>query len=83
MFHLRRERGRREVDPIVEYGAGRILAIEINATSAPTRDDARHLNWLRHQLADRFLGGVILHTGPRTFQLDDSIVAAPIRALWA
>lgn len=82
LFHLRQEQGRREVDVVVEYGAGRLLAMEIKATSAPTRDDARHLTWLRHQLDDRFIGGVVLHTGPRTFRLGDQIVAAPISSLW-
>lgn len=70
LFHLRQEQGRREVDVVVESGAGRLLAIEIKAASAPTRDDARHLTWLRHQLDDRFIGGVVLHTGPRTFRLE-------------
>ena len=83
LFHLRQEQGRREIDVMVEYGAGRILGIEIKATSAPTRDDARHLAWLRQQLDDRFIGGILFHTGPRTFQLEDRITAAPVRAVWA
>lgn len=82
LFHLRQEQGRHEVDIIVEYGGGRIVGLEIKATSAPQRDDARHLAWLRDQLGDRFLGGVVLHTGPRGFGLEDRIVAAPISALW-
>jgi hypothetical protein len=83
LFHLRQEQGRREIDLMVEYGAGRILAMEIKATSAPTRDDARHLAWLHQQLDDRFVGGVVFHTGPRSFKLEDRIIAAPIRVLWA
>jgi hypothetical protein len=83
LFHLRQEQGRREIDVMVEYAAGRILAMEIKATSAPSRNDARHLAWLHQQLGDRFVGGIVLHTGPRTFKLEDRIVAAPIRALWA
>lgn len=83
LFHLRQQQGRREVDVVVEYGAGRIVAIEIKATNAPSSDDARHLAWLREQLGDRFLGGAVLHTGPRTFTLGDRIVAAPICTLWA
>ncbi len=39
--------------------------------------------WLRDELADRFVAGVVLHTGPRLFHLDDRIVAAPICTLWA
>lgn len=43
----------------------------------------RHLVWLRDQLGDRFLGGVVLHIGPATFSLGDRITAAPISTLWA
>jgi len=72
-----------EADILVEYGAGRVFALEVEATSAPKRDGARHLMWLRDELGNRFLGGALLHTGPRAFELDTKIVAAPIAALWA
>lgn len=83
LLHLRQDAGRREIDVIVEYGGGRVLAIEITATSAPTRDDARHLAWFREQLGDRFIAGLVLHTGPWAFDLGERIVAAPVSALWA
>lgn len=83
LYHLRQEKGQHEIDVIVEYGGGRVFAIEIKAGSAPTRDDARHLAWLRTELGDRFIGGAVLHTGPRAFRLGDDIVAAPIAALWS
>lgn len=83
IFHLRQEQGRHEVDLIIEYGGGRILAVEVKATSAPSRDDARHLAWLRDELGERFITGVVLHTGPRSFELGDRIIAAPIDALWS
>jgi predicted AAA+ superfamily ATPase len=82
LFHLRQERGRHEVDIIVEYGGGRVFAIEVKATSAPKRDDARHLAWLREELGERFVGGAVLHTGQRAFILDERIIAAPIATLW-
>ena len=82
LFHLRSEQRRHEADIIVEYGGGRVIALEIKATSAPSREDARHLAWLREKLGNRFLGGAVLHTGPRTFELEERIVAAPIAAVW-
>lgn len=39
--------------------------------------------WLREQLGSRFLQGVVLHTGPRVFEIDKAVVAAPIATLWA
>jgi len=83
LYHLRTREGRQEVDLLVELAGQRVVGIEIKATAAPSRADARHLAWLRDELGDRFAAGVVLHTGPRTFVLDQGIVAAPIAALWA
>jgi hypothetical protein len=82
LFHLRQEGGRHEVDILVEYGGRRVFAFEVKATNAPERAHARHLSWLRDGLGDRFLGGAVLHTGQRTFHLDDRIVAAPVASLF-
>ncbi|HWE89636.1 MAG TPA: DUF4143 domain-containing protein [Pseudonocardiaceae bacterium] len=82
LYHLRQEKGQHEIDIIIEYGGGRVFAIEIKASNAPNRGDARHLAWLRTELGDRFVGGAVLHTGPRAFRLGDDIAAVPIAALW-
>ncbi len=83
LFHLRDHGGRHEVDVIVELGRSALLGIEVKATAAPDRRDARHLEWLRDHLPDRFAGGLVLHTGPATFSLAEDVVAAPIAALWS
>ena len=82
LFHLRQQDGRREVDLIVELGGGCVIALEIKATSAPTAHDARHLRWLRDELGDRFVAGIVLHTGPRPIKFEDRITALPICSLW-
>ncbi|QSB12975.1 hypothetical protein JQS43_15050 [Natronosporangium hydrolyticum] len=53
------------------------------ATAAPKSADGRHLSWLRDELGDRFVGGIVLHTGTRLLPLGDRIVAAPISSLWS
>jgi uncharacterized protein len=83
LHHLRLESGERECDLIAEAPDGRVLAIEIKATAAPHRDDARHLIWLRDQLGDQCVGGVLFHTGPRPFVLSEGVVALPIASLWS
>ena len=83
LHHLRKEQGRREVDILAELAPGRVIGLEVKATSAPRRRDARHLVWLRDELGDRFVAGVVLHTGPHNYELGDRIVAAPICTLWA
>jgi len=83
LFHLRTEQGRHEVDLLAELGGGRVIAIEIKAKAAPdARDDAKHIVWLRDELGDRFLVGIVFHTGPRIYELSDKTIAAPISTLW-
>ena len=82
MHHLRRTDGRHEVDLILEGPAGHIVAIEIKASSTVDLSAARHLIWLREQLGDQFATGVVYHTGPFAYRLDDRIWALPISSLW-
>ncbi|MHB1433237.1 MAG: ATP-binding protein [Streptosporangiaceae bacterium] len=83
LYHLRDAAGRHEVDIVAELGAGRIVAFEVKAGATVRQADARHLMWLRDELKEQFVGGVVLHTGPRAFTLADRIAAAPISTLWA
>jgi predicted AAA+ superfamily ATPase len=83
MFHLREQAGRREVDIILEYPMGKVVAIEVKTAGIVGPSDARHLAWLRDQWRDDFLCGVVLHTGPGTTTISDRIFAAPISTLWA
>jgi uncharacterized protein len=81
--HLRLDDGRREIDLLLESGDGSVVAIEVKATASPDLGDARHLVWLREQLGDGFICGVLFHTGPRSFRLAERIVALPISAIWS
>lgn len=83
LFHLRTHQGRHEIDLVAELAGGGIVGIEVKASAAPKRDAGRHLAWLSQELGDRFVGGVVLHTGPRVYPLGEKIVAAPICTLWA
>jgi predicted AAA+ superfamily ATPase len=83
LYHLRTEQGRQEVDIVVEYADGRVLGFEVKAGGGPNRSDAKHLEWLRDELGDRFIGGAVLHSGPRLYPLSERIVAVPICSLWA
>lgn len=83
LYHLRTEQGRHEIDLIAELAGGSVVGVEVKANAAPNaREDAKHLRWLREELGDRFLAGVVLHTGPRVYELDKKIIAAPIAVLW-
>ncbi|WP_308209120.1 DUF4143 domain-containing protein [Actinoallomurus purpureus] len=83
MHHLRQEGGRREIDILIELAGHRIIGIEVKASTGPNRDSGRHLAWLRDELGDRFVRGLVLHTGRHVYELGDRITAAPICTLWA
>jgi uncharacterized protein len=83
LYHLRSEQGRHEVDIVAEYPNGGMFGFEIKAGGGPSLNDAKHLQWLRDELGDRFIGGAVLHSGPRLYPLTERIVAAPICSLWA
>jgi predicted AAA+ superfamily ATPase len=82
LYHLREQQGRREVDLLSEIRGGRIVACEIKGSASPGASDARHLTWLRDQLGDRFVAGIVFHTGPATYALGERITALPICTLW-
>jgi predicted AAA+ superfamily ATPase len=83
LHHLRTAQGRHEIDLVAELGGGALIGIEVKAGGVVGEHDARHLAWLRDELGDRFLAGVVFHTGPRPYPMGERIVAAPIASLWA
>jgi len=82
LHHLRNEAGRREVDLVLDLGAGRVVAVEFKAGAAPDAHDARHLFWLRDQLGADLIAGAVLHAGPSLYELGDRIHAIPLCAMW-
>jgi uncharacterized protein len=83
LYHLRDSEGRHEADIVAELGGERVLAFEVKASGSVSPNDARHLAWLRGELGDRFILGVVFHTGPHAFPLGDRIRALPISSIWA
>lgn len=82
VHHLRDKNGRHEIDIVLDLGRGRVMGLEVKAAATPTLKDARHLRWMRDELGDAFVRGVVLHTGPLPFELDDRIWALPIACFW-
>lgn len=83
LHHLRDQGGVHEVDIVAELGGERVIGFEVKAGATVDARDARHLAWLRNELGDRFLAGVVFHTGPHAFSLGERITALPISAIWA
>jgi hypothetical protein len=82
VYHLRDREGR-EIDILLDYGIEGVVAIEVKAGSAPRPQDAAHLTWLRESLGDRFVAGLVVHTGSRVHRFAPDIAAVPIASLWS
>ena len=81
MYHYR-DRNGPSVDLVLETPDGRVAAIQVRAGSTVTSTDTRWLSVLREELGDRFVAGVVLHTGQMAVSVSDRVWAAPIEILW-
>ena len=81
MFHYR-DRNGPCVDIVLETPDGRVAGIQVKASSTVTSTDTRWLTMLREELGDRFVAGVVLHTGQTAVSVSDRVWAAPIEIIW-
>ncbi|MFE5308649.1 ATP-binding protein [Isoptericola sp. NPDC056605] len=77
-----RDRDGDEVDLILEADDGRVAAVEVKAASSVGLRDAKWLLKLRDRLGDRFVAGVVLHTGGTSGPFGDRVSAVPMDVLW-
>lgn len=82
-LHHYRDKAQREVDLVLDSRDGRVSAIEIKAARDVDETDFRHLRWLRDELEERFVNGIVLHLGERTLPAGDRLTSMPISALWS
>ncbi|NCD21111.1 MAG: DUF4143 domain-containing protein, partial [Actinobacteria bacterium] len=71
-----------EVDLVIEYDDGTVIAFEVKANERATAPDFRGLTQLRAALGERFAAGIILTTGTRSFTYADRLHVMPIDRLW-
>lgn len=79
--HLRTKNTDREIDLIVENRDRSVVAIEVKLNGSIDDRDVRHLTWLRDQLGERFVEGVIVNTGPFAYRRRDGIAVVPLALL--
>jgi predicted AAA+ superfamily ATPase len=65
-----------EVDFVLEAG-GKLLAVEVKATSRPSPRDIRSLIAFRQEYPRQFHGALLLHTGEETQWLADGVLGVP------
>lgn len=71
-----------EVDYVIEFNDGQVLAFEVKANERVSGADLKGLRTLRDALGDRFIAGVALSTGLRSFTYEDRIHIMPVDRLW-
>jgi hypothetical protein len=65
-----------EVDFVIEW-KGRVLPIEVKATSQPRLADARSLLAFRAEYPDLSRAALLLHAGTETGWIAEGVLAAP------
>lgn len=80
LFHWRTY-GQQEVDLVLEAG-GRLVGIEVKASTTVTANDFKGLKALAAEAGPRWIRGVVLYTGAELLPFGDQFVAMPVSALW-
>ncbi|WP_172119489.1 ATP-binding protein [Actinomyces faecalis] len=82
LFHYR-DRSGKEVDLIIELHDGRVIGIEVKASSSYRAEQFAGLQFLRERLGERFIGGFVLGMSDHGYQYAERLWGLPISALWA
>ncbi|MDR2833658.1 MAG: DUF4143 domain-containing protein [Streptococcaceae bacterium] len=81
LYHLRENRGKREIDFILQRGNTLIL-FEVKADPEAKNSYVEHLNWVEERVKEEFkVVKVLLNTGPRAFTRSDGVHVVPISML--
>lgn len=81
LMHYRDSQGN-EVDWVLEDSRGRLVGIEVKATSAPSSRDFKGLRSFAARVGERFHRGIVLHTGTTAAPMGEGLWALPVDALW-
>ncbi|MFT4010940.1 MAG: ATP-binding protein [Nocardioidaceae bacterium] len=71
-----------EVDFVIEFDDGSVLAFEVKSGERVSTADLKGLRKLREALGDRFIAGVALSTGTWSRTAEDRIHVMPVDRLW-
>jgi uncharacterized protein len=84
LYHFRSPDGP-EVDVVAEAADGRVVGLEVKASTQVGRADFNHLTLLRDrldQVGQPFVAGVVLYLGDRVLPFGDRLIALPLCHLW-
>lgn len=81
LYHFRTSTGK-EVDVVLEAPDGRLVGIEIKASSEASVSDFSGLKELAELASAQFARGIVLYSGRETVSFGKQLMAAPIPTLW-
>jgi uncharacterized protein len=82
LFHFRTETGQ-EVDLVLEDASGRLVGVEVKASSSVEKRDFRGLQALSEIAGKRWAHGIVLYTGADVLPFGKGQFAVPLGQLWA
>lgn len=81
LYHYRTHAGA-EVDLVLEDSAGRVVGVEVKATSGVQSVDFSGLRSLAEAAGERFVRGVVLSMSPAAVAFGEKLYALPVSLLW-
>jgi predicted AAA+ superfamily ATPase len=81
ILYFREPKGK-EVDIVLEARDGRIVGLEVKATSNVSSYDISGLKKLAEITSRKFVKGIVLYTGTESVPLTNNITAIPMDSLW-
>lgn len=81
LFHYRTASGQ-EIDFIIERNDGKLIAVEVKATSKIDAKDFNHIKAFEDETKDKFLRGILFYTGSEIIPFSKNLIALPINTLW-
>lgn len=81
-FYHYRDKDQVEVDLILEDFDGRVVGLEVKASSTVTGKDFHGLRKLQALVGDKFVMGLILYDGDHSTQHADRLYSVPVGCLW-
>lgn len=82
-FYHFRDKDMNEVDVVIEDRLGRVVGIEIKASSTVTNRDFKGLRRLQSDVGERFIAGLVLYDHDRPVPFGEKLAAVPLSLLWS
>jgi predicted AAA+ superfamily ATPase len=81
LYHYRSASGQ-EIDFIIERSDGKLVAVEVKATTKITASDFNHIKSFEDETGEKFFRGIVFYTGREAIPFAKNLSALPVETLW-